>query len=222
VVVSTIDLLPVPKYQEAKMKIGILGTGNIGGTLGKKWAQAGHTVKFGARDMDSPHVQSLRNTMQGDYSFGSMEEAIDFGEVVVFAVPGSSADALITEFAQELNVKIVIDATNNMGGPEISRAKTFAAKASQARYFRAFNSYGWENFAKPDFGDLQADLFYCGDDDSTATGAVEGLISDVGLRPIRVGGLDKVPVVDSIVQLWFSLAIGQKLGRHTSLKVLTD
>jgi len=204
------------------MKIGILGTGNIGGTLGKKWTQTGHTVKFGVRDMNSPHVQSLRNTVQGDFSFGSIEEAINFGEVVVFAVPGSSADAVITEFAQVLNGKIVIDATNNMGGPEMSRAKTFAAQAPQARYFRAFNSYGWENFAKPDFGDLQSDLFYCGDDDAPATSAVEGLISDVGLRPVQVGGLDKVPVVDSIVQLWFSLAVGQKLGRHTSLKVLTD
>jgi predicted dinucleotide-binding enzyme len=204
------------------MKIAVLGTGNIGGTLGKKWIQAGHTVKFGVRDMNSPHVQSLRNTLQGNYSFGSIEEAINFGEVVLFAVPGSTADAIITEFAQALNGKSIIDATNNMGAPEISRAKTFAAQVPQAKYFRAFNSYGWENFAKPVFGELQADLFYCGDEDASATNAVEGLISDVGLRPVRVGGLDQVPVVDSVVRLWFALAIGQKMGRHTTFKVLSD
>jgi len=89
----------------------------------------------------------------------------------------------------------------------------------QARIYRAFNIYGFENFANPEYQGVQADLFYCGSDGDSRP-VVEQLISAVGLRPVYLGGVEQVRVVDSITGLWFSLAIGQKKGRHLAFKVL--
>ena len=85
---------------------------------------------------------------------------------------------------------------------------------------RAFNSLGWENFDDPDFGGVQADLLWCGPDGSAAV-LVEELIADVGLRPVRVGGLDQLATVDMVASLWFALALGQGWGRQLAFKVLT-
>jgi predicted dinucleotide-binding enzyme len=69
---------------------------------------------------------------------------------------------------------------------------------------------------------VQADLLYCGANDGATTQLVEGLIADVGFRPVRVGGLDELPAVDGLLHLWFALAIRGGRGRRLAFKVLTD
>ena len=98
---------------------------------------------------------------------------------------------------------------------------TFTAQTPNAKIYRAFNAYGWENFANPGFGALHADLFYSGPDGESRS-SVEQLISEVGLNPVYLGGPDQTEVVDSILKLWFALAIGQKKGRHLAFKVIAD
>ena len=107
-----------------------------------------------------------------------------------------------------------------MGGGPLNSFATFRARTPNARVFRAFNTYGWENFADPNLGGVQADLFYCGPDGESRA-VVERLISDVGLRPMRVGDADQVDAVDGVVRLWFALVSGQHMGRHLAFKVLT-
>ena len=84
----------------------------------------------------------------------------------------------------------------------------------------AFNSLGWENSGNPLFGDIQADLFYCGPGD-TGQVAAEQMIGDVGLRPVRLGNLNQVGLVVTIGGPWFALAFGQGMGRQLAFKVLT-
>ncbi len=98
---------------------------------------------------------------------------------------------------------------------------TFATHTPSAQVVRAFNSLGWENFANPQFGSVQADLFYCGPS-GVAQAQAEQLIADVGLRPVWVGGPEQAPLVDAIAGLWFALALGQRRGRHLAFKLLTD
>jgi hypothetical protein len=202
------------------MQIAILGAKIIGSTLGRKWAKAGHTVMFGVRNVENPEVQALVRSLGRSASVGTPAEAIEFGEVVVFAIPGGAMAETIGNHAQALHGKIVIDAANRIGAPEMNSAAIFAAHAPDARVFRAFNSLGWENFENPMFGDVQADLFYCGPG-GDAQVAVETLISDVGLRPVRVGDIDQASLIDAVASLWFALALGQGLGRHLAFKLLT-
>ena len=202
------------------MYISILGAKAIGGTLARKWAVAGHRITFGVRNVNTPEVQALVRELGDRATAGSIREAIASGQVVVFAIPGNAMEETIRANAPLLNGKIAIDASNTMGGPVMNSIDAFARHAPQAKVFRAFNSLGWENFENPRFGETAADLFYCGAAGEPQS-AVERLIEDVGLRPIRLGDLDKAHLVDSVAGLWFALAFGQKMGRHLAFKVLT-
>jgi hypothetical protein len=200
------------------MNIAILGAKIIGSTLGRKWARAGHHVMFGVRNINNPEVLNLARELGA--TVGTVGEAIAFGNVVVFAIPGDAMDETVRTCGPALNSKIVIDAANRMGGGEMNSAASFATHAPGAHVFRAFNSLGWENFENPHFDNIQADLFYYGPGDETCV-SVEQLINDVGLRPMRVGDLNQVQLVDMIGSLWFALAFGRGLGRHLAFKVLT-
>jgi len=202
------------------MRIGILGAKTIGGTLGRKWAQAGHSVMFGVRNPQNPDVQALVQEL-GGASAGGAADAIAFGDVVVFAIPGQAMEATIAEHAAALVGKTVIDAANKVGAATMNSLEAFTTHAPSAQVFRAFNSLGWENFANPQFGGVQADLFYCGPS-GAAQAQVEQLIAEVGLRAIWVGGPEQTPTVDAIASLWFALALKQGRGRHLAFKLLTD
>jgi 8-hydroxy-5-deazaflavin:NADPH oxidoreductase len=203
------------------LTIAVLGAGNIGGTLGRKWVAAGHKVAFGVSDSNGSRAQSLRAEL-GDITIGSLGDVLSTNpDVVVMALPGGAMDATITTYAAQLDGRIIIDATNRMGGGgAMNSFATFREHTPRAHTFRAFNSLGWENFADPLFDGVQADLFYCGPEGEART-AVEQMIADVGLRPVCLGGVDQVGLVDSVASLWFALALGQKKGRHLAFKVLT-
>src|SRR5574337_1919270 len=170
------------------MKIAVVGAGHVGGTLGAKWARVGHAVVFGVRDRQSSKTQSALAAGSGA-QVDTLGAAIAFGEIVLLAVPGSAAEPLIMAHADALHGKIILDATNNVGAAEMSVASILTQQASQAQVYRAFNTLGWENFAEPVIGGVQADLFFCGSDDASARRTVEQLITDAGLRPVYVGGL---------------------------------
>jgi predicted dinucleotide-binding enzyme len=203
------------------LRIAVLGAGNIGGTLGRKWVAAGHRVAFGVADPEGERARALRAELGDRARIGSAADAIAAGAVVVLAVPGGAMDETIRANAAGLDGKIVVDAANRMGGggPANSLA-TLRQATPRARVYRAFNTLGWENFADPVFDGAPADLFFCGPD-GEGRAAVERLIADVGLRPIWVGDLDQIEVVDGVLRLWFALAVGQRKGRNLAFKLLT-
>jgi predicted dinucleotide-binding enzyme len=93
------------------MKIGVIGAGNVGGTLGKAWVRKGHEVVFGVRDPQREKVQDLLKDIGSKAHAGSVAEAAAFGEVVVLAVPWSAARDAIQK-AGDLSGKVVVDVTN--------------------------------------------------------------------------------------------------------------
>jgi 8-hydroxy-5-deazaflavin:NADPH oxidoreductase len=209
------------KMTTGKLTIAVLGAGNIGGTLGRKWVGAGHLVAFGVNDPDGKHAQSLRSDLSDKVTIGTVSEALNSNpDVVVIAVPGAAMDATITGYANQLDGRIILDTANRMGGGPLNSLATFQQHTPGARVFRAFNTLGWENFANPEFEGGPADLFYCGPEADART-VVEQLITDVGLRPMYLGGVEQVGLVDAVAGLWFALALGQGKGRHLAFKVLT-
>ena len=202
------------------MKVAVLGARIIGSTLGRKWARAGHEVMFGVRNVDNPEVQALVAELGNRASAGTVGQAIAFGDVVVCAIPGVAMDETIQAHAQALNGKIVIDPANRPDNSARNSLPTFTTYAPGAKVYRAFNNLGWQNFENPQFGDIQADLFYCGPA-GDAQAVVEQLIVDVGLRPVRVGDLDQIQLVDLMGLIWRALASGRGMGRHLAFKLLT-
>lgn len=205
----------------SSIKIVVLGAGNIGGTLGRKWVATGHQVVFGVNNPGGEKARKLRSDLGDRAAIHTTGEALATNPVVVvLAIPGTAMDPTIAQYADQLDGKIIIDTANKMGASTHNSFAALQQHTPHARIYRAFNTLGWENFANPLFDGTPAELFYCGTDgDSRAT--VEQLIADIGLRPVSLGGVEQVGVVDSVLGLWFALAIGQGQGRQLAFKVLT-
>ena len=201
------------------MKIGILGTGNIGGTLGKVWAQAGHQVVFGTRDVNNAKLTPLLEKAEDNTRADTIANALEFGDVLLFAIPWSVVQGTVQEYGSALKSKIILDATNNFSGPVINNVDTILSEAPNASVYRAFNALGWNVFEQPGFGDLVADLFYCGPEGEKRK-VVETLINEVGLRPVYVGDLDQVHLIDNLGALWVRFAFQGGMGREFAFKMI--
>src|SRR5206468_9099009 len=93
------------------MKIAIIGAGNVGGTLGARWAKNGHTVTFGVRNPGDEKLKNLLSNAGGTARAATIAEAVKDASVVLLAIPWDGAQGAI-EAAGNLNGKILIDATN--------------------------------------------------------------------------------------------------------------
>jgi predicted dinucleotide-binding enzyme len=200
------------------LRIAVLGAGKIGGTLGRKWVAAGHQVVFGVRDPGGERASALRAELGERAEVSTIADALASADAVLLAIPGRVAAETAAGLGAALDGRIVIDATNNMGAAVVNSVAAIQAAAPGAHVFRAFNGYGWENFADPVFDGIQADLFYVGPE-GEAGAAVEGLIADVGLRPVRLGGPDQAGLTDDLLQVWFTMVRAGR-GRHLAFKVL--
>jgi predicted dinucleotide-binding enzyme len=193
------------------MRIGVIGAGNIGGTLASALGRAGHEVTVGVR---SPEGREVENA-----AVASPADAISGAEAVILALPGPAVEAFLREHGPALDGVVVIDAANSVGGPGPSHhADAFARHAPGALMVRAFNTLGWENFADPTFGDERSDHYWCGPEEARDT--AERIIADVGLRPVRVGGPEAIDVVEGVLRLWFSLMREHGGRRHLGFKTL--
>jgi 8-hydroxy-5-deazaflavin:NADPH oxidoreductase len=192
----------------AGMKIAVIGKGKIGGTLGAKWTETGHDVVYGTRDGSGAGP--------GGAPVRGIGDAVAGADVVVLALPGAAVPDVVTAQGPALAGKVVIDAVNRMGGgTEYDSRALIADAAPSARYVRAFNSLGWENFADPLPG---TNMFFAADPEARAV--AEELIAAVGLEPAFVGDADATPTVDGLLPLWFAL-VGQNGGnRKIALRIV--
>jgi predicted dinucleotide-binding enzyme len=188
------------------MRIAVIGAGNIGGTLGGKWEQAGHDVVYGVRHPDGPDQATPGQAVVG-------------ADVVVLAVPGHAAKDLVALLGSALEGKVVIDATNDIGGS--GKLHALDELADGAHPVRAFNTLGWECFAEPVIGGVRADLFFAAPE-GRAKDVAEQLIGEVGLEPVWLGGVDQFDTVDGLLPVWLTLATRRGLGRHIALKLVRD
>lgn len=202
-----------------KAKIGILGAGNIGGTLGKQWLRAGHEVWLGVRDPDAPKYVELAGALGPKARLATPEAAADFGEVILIAIPGTAVAGTVQQLAAALDGKTLIDASNRFDLGIGNNLAAIQAAVPQALVYRAFNGYGWEVFEKPRYGSQQADLFYCGPPGQEQA-VVADLISAVGLRPVYIGDLSQASILDHMAALWVGLAIREGYGRGMAFKLL--
>ena len=199
-------------------KIAVIGSGIIGRTLAARFARAGHHVILGTRTPGNPDLATFGAEISVRVTeFGP---AIDASDVVLLAINGAAMAEAVPAFGARMDGKIVIDATNRVGGPSLNSLAELAEHAPSARLFRAFNSLGWENFADPRYGEDTGDMLYSGPA-GEAQGIVEELIGTAGLRPIWVGDNDKAQIVDNFTALWFTLAFEPGWGRNLGFKLLT-
>src|SRR5262252_6571140 len=180
------------------MEIGVIGAGNVGGTLGRRWAQAGHAVVFGVRDPNDKKVRALLASAGAHARTGSVEEAAA-SAVVVLTVPWEAAHDAIRS-AGDLTGKVLVDTTNPVAmspagleqgllvGHTTSAAEQVAAWARGARVVKAFNTTGFGNMQDPRYGSQAATMFLCGDA-AEAKAVVTQLGEDLGFEMLDTGPL---------------------------------
>jgi predicted dinucleotide-binding enzyme len=195
------------------MKIAVIGTGHIGGTLGAKWQAAGHEVTYGSRQAEG-QAGGEGQTGPGGAPLRAIGDALAGAEVVVFAVPGGAVAEVAAGNGKALGGKVVVDATNRMGADRTDNLDTITGAAPDAKYVRAFNIYGWENFADPQPGTT---LFFAAD--PAARAVTEELVRAAGLEPAYVGGTDATATVNGVAALWFAL-MRERGERRLALKLL--
>lgn len=191
------------------MEIAVIGTGFIGGILGRALAAAGHHVTFGSRHPADDDVAGGTSA-----TVAAIGDALAGAEVVILATPGGAVAGLASAHGDALAGKLVIDATNRMGQP-VANAR--ADLPATVRYARAFNALGGESMADPVFADGPADLFFSAPAPDRAT--TEEIIRSVGLRPVYLGA-DEEALVDALFHVWITLAVKQGRGRRLALRVI--
>ncbi len=151
------------------MKIGILGTGNVGRSLAEAWAKKGHEIVFGSRDPEK--ALGIAESMGKNVCSSTYEEAANWGDVIVLATPYSAAQDILNKTG-DLSGKIIVDCTNpiapGLSGLVIGLTTSGAeeiAKVTSAKVIKAFNTMGVGVMANVQFGSEIASNFICGDDE---------------------------------------------------------
>jgi predicted dinucleotide-binding enzyme len=180
----------------AKLKIGMIGSGNVGSALGRVWADAGHQVMFSSRHLEDD--QKLAASIGPNARAGTPAEAAAFGDVVVFAVPYGALPELGQTLAGSIKGKVVIDACNpfpRRDGEVADRAREKGAGLYSAellpgaRIVRAFNAIGADRMGSVHKDPGRVGMPIAGDD-KEAIEIASSLIREIGFEPVRVGGLE--------------------------------
>jgi len=187
------------------VRVGIIGSGRIGGNAGTLFARAGHEVMF-SFSRDPEKLEALAAEAGGGASAGTPREAAEFGAVVLLSVPWGLVDeALEAAGGREvLGGKVLIDTTNQFGPagveevPDGTSAAEFNARRSGGRLVKSYNTMtaGFQAAAAGRTGPDRVAMFYAGED-AEAKRVVAGLIGDSGFEPVDVGGWAEVWIMEA-------------------------
>jgi 8-hydroxy-5-deazaflavin:NADPH oxidoreductase len=211
---------------ERSVNIGVIGSGNVGGTLGGRWARNGHRVLFASREPNSAKMQKLARESGPNASIASNAEAASASDVLLVATPWEATEEALHS-AGNLAGKIVIDATNpllpGLEGLSIgcsrSAGEQVAEWARGAKVVKALNTVGWNIMADPQFPGRRVAMFYCGDD-AEAKKVAGDLIGELGFDALDAGPLQQARVLEPFAMLWISLAFKHGYGRDIGFELL--
>jgi predicted dinucleotide-binding enzyme len=195
----------------------------VGGALGKRFAQMGHSVAFGVRRPESKEATELARVPNARVV--SPVDAAQTSEVIVLATPWPAAESAVRGLGG-LQGKIVLDCTNplkpDLSGLDLpnttSAGEKVAEWAAGARVVKVFNTVGFGIMEKTAFGSDKPVMFYCGDD-AGAKGVARDLASGMGFDAVDAGPLRQARLLEPFALLWIRLAIGGQ-GQDIAFKLM--
>ncbi len=183
-------------HAQQPMKIGVIGSGRIGSTIGGLWVKAGHEVMFS--DRDPGQVKRAIEGLGARARAGSVPEAAAFGEAILIAVPYAALPAIQQQVGAQLQNKVVIDPNNPIPGRdgdmalqarEKGAAVSTAALLPGARLVRAFNSWGYSVMQREANRPAPRMAIPVASDDPAALKVGLRLVADAGFDPVAAGSL---------------------------------
>ena len=210
------------------MKLAIIGAGNVGGTLGRRWAELGHEVTFGIRN-PTRGAKAVKggDALPAKARVASPADAAKGAEAVVLATPWGAAPDALREFGATRLVGVPLLDTTNPLGPDFtfdagaggeSAAERLQSLAPEMRVVKIFNTTGANNMANPRYGDAGATMFYAGDD-AGAKQVAAALAAALGFEPVDAGPLVRARELEHLAMLWISLAFGG-MGREIAFRLV--
>ncbi|AFY92744.1 NADPH-dependent F420 reductase [Chamaesiphon minutus] len=206
------------------MKIGIIGSGNMGRSLGILWAEQGHQVFFGARTAEKGKAvaESAGQGTQG----GTNDEAAAFGDVILYSARGVDPVEVLSSTAV-LTGKILIDPNNSTIPAEFayepiekSLAEILAEQVPNAIVVKAFNTMAQEVFelAPEPLRGHRVSVFVASDNE-TARQTVMQLAEEIGFVAIDSGRLRNARMIETIGDFIRFVIIGQQQGSYATISV---
>src|SRR5262245_15216175 len=215
-----------PAFAQSKpIKIGVIGSGRIGSTIGGLWVKAGHEVMFSDRDAQT--AKRVAAELGARARAGSVEDAVAFGDAILIAVPYMALPAIQKQVGDKLKGKVVIDPNNPVpardgemavGAKEKGAAVSTAALLPGARLVRSFNSWGYATMAREANRPAPRMALPVAADDPTALKVGMQLVSDAGFDPVNAGSLANSKAYDLGSEVSGRVLTAPELRKALSLK----
>jgi predicted dinucleotide-binding enzyme len=177
-------------------RIGVIGSGNIGGTIGGLWVKKGHSVFFSSRHPDE--LKDMIAKLGSLAKAGTVEEAVAFGDVLFIAVPYGAVPQIGKDYSAKMKGKVMLDACNAVStrdGAVADEVEQNGIGVTTQKYFpgvrivRAFNTMSYMVFAREaNRPDPKLAIPIAGDDPQ-AVQIAAALVRDAGFDPVTVGTL---------------------------------
>ena len=195
------------------MRIAILGTGDVGQSLGTAFHTLGHQVRMGSRTAENEKAVAWASKCGDRAGCGTYAEVAAWAELVVLATLGTAIPEVIAA-AQPSNLagKILIDTTNPLDHshgfpprlasmPGGSAGETVQQLAPLVSVVKAFNTVGNRHMFRPDFPGGPPDMFICGDDEG-AKGTVTTILEEFGWGTVDIGGIAGSGYLEAMCLVW--------------------
>lgn len=202
-----------------RMRVAIIGSGNVGGAIARGLKGKGHTVILGARDPLAADVAVL--AAETDSSVALPAEAAGRADVIVLALPWAAAEMAVKALGG-LPGKIVIDCMNPLGmvggalgltvGHTTSGGEIVQSWLPEAKVVKTLNQVGAEIMAKNGQLPHRPVMFMAGDDTS-AKEAAAVLLRDLGFEALDAGGITKSRILEPFAMVWINQALLRGKGR---------
>jgi predicted dinucleotide-binding enzyme len=202
-------LLTLPGTAVAET-IAVIGTGNVGAALGPEFAAQGHTIVYGSREPNRDDVQALVARTVGPASARTPDQAVVGADIVVLAVPGTSAVGIATGLG-DLSGKILIDPTNVVSREGGRMSHGVPGKGSNAAMIqeaqpgafvvKAFNTLNWMQMVEPETAGGPITIMLAGDDADSKAKVAE-LVRGMDLDAVDVGGLEYAHLLEEMLVMW--------------------
>lgn len=203
------------------MNITIIGSGNVGGALTKRFADAGHNICLGVRNPAGFKGMELLSYSK-NISAQVISEAVKKSEIVIISVPAQFAGETARSLG-DASGKIIIDTMNGVFmKPDgfSNTADAILANCNTTDVVKCFNTTGFENLLNPLYHNKGIDMFTAGNSEKGISTATE-LAKQIGFESVyHFGGNDKFNLIEQMAMCWINLAIIQKQGRDMAFKII--
>lgn len=206
------------------MKIGIIGSGDVGQAIGRGLAAIGHSVMIGSRTPDSEALTAWKESVGKHASTGSTADTAKFGDIIFVAVNWVGIEAVLHDVRPEVAGKIIVDVTNPLEfdgttprlavGHDISGGEIVQQLLPDSSVVKTLNIVNFAHMAQPKYYEGKPSMFYCGNNPS-AKAEVAKILDALGWKDTTdLGDITKSRLLEPLCLLWLTYGMAHNTWDH--------